>query len=136
MNNIFELKTGKLVFEEDKIVITDNAKTFKYSRLFSIAIFLTLSFSNLTDYVRHDKIPALWTGLFLGIVGILMLVFFFLTDTQSEIYLKEVKSMKVRRIFFKEVLRIKLANNLTRQVSGIYNTERLEEYIKTLSPPK
>ena len=136
MNNTFELKTGKIVFEEDKIVITDKAKSFKYSRLFSILLCWSLSFFYFTDYVKHDKILALWTGLIWGIAGIFMLVSFFLMDTQSEIYLKDVKSMKVRRIFFKEVFRIKLANNKTRQVAGIYNAERLEEYIKTISLPK
>ena len=135
MDNTFELKKGKLVFEEDKIVISDNAKSIRYSRLKTIAIFLILCIFNLTDYVKHDKIQVLWTGLIFGIGGIIMFVSFYLMDAQSEIYLKDVKSMKIRRIFFKEVLRIKLTNNKTRQVAGIYNAERLEEYIKTISLP-
>jgi len=43
--------------------------------------------------------------------------------------------MKIKRIFFKELLLIKLKNNRTRQVVGIYNAERLETYIQTLSLP-
>ncbi|MCK9410823.1 MAG: hypothetical protein M0Q53_00885 [Prolixibacteraceae bacterium] len=54
-------------------------------------------------------------------------------NTQSEIYLNDVKSIKISRIFFKEFLVIKIINNRPRQVTGIYNAERLEEYIKTMS---
>jgi hypothetical protein len=136
MDNTFELKAGKLVFEEDKIVISDKAKSLKYSRLFSIAIFLLFSIFYLVDYVRHDKIHSLWTCLIFGIAGIVMLVSFYLMDAQGEIYLKDVKSMKIKRLLFKEFLAIKLKNGRTRQVAGIYNTERLEEYIKTISLSK
>ena len=136
MNNTFELKAGKLVFEEDKIVISDKANSLKYSRLFSIAIFLLFSIFYLVDYVRHDKILSLWTCLIFGIAGIIMFVSFYLMDAQGEIYLKDVKSMKIKRLLFREFLAIKLKNGRTRQVAGIYNTERLVEYIKTISLPK
>lgn len=133
MSNTFELKAGKLVFEEDRIVISDKAKSLKYSRLISTTIFLLFSIFYLTEYVRHDKIHALWTSLIFGIPAIFMIVSSFLMDAQGEIYLKDVKSMKIKRLLFKEFLAIKLKNGRTRQVAGIYNTERLEEYIKTIS---
>ncbi|MCX6222706.1 MAG: hypothetical protein NTZ69_17195 [Bacteroidia bacterium] len=136
VNNTFELKKGKLVFEEDKILITDNARYLKRSRLLSSGILILFGLYNLMNFLKHNDIPAQWSGLLVGIFGLIFLVIALLTNAQSEIYLKDVKSMKVRRIFFKEYLVIKLANNRTRQVAGIYNAERLEEYIKTISLPK
>jgi len=136
MNNTFELKKGKLVFEEDKIVISDNARYLKRSRLLSSGILILFGLYNLMNFLKHNDIHAQWSGLLVGIFGLIFLVIALLTNAQSEIYLKDVKTMKVRRIFFKEYLFIKLANNRTRQVAGIYNAERLEEYIKTIALSK
>jgi len=69
-------------------------------------------------------------------LGVMILISTLLTNAQSEIYLKDVKSMKVKRILFREYFVIKLTNNKTRQVAGIYNAERLEEYIATISLAK
>ncbi len=136
MNNTFELKKGKIVFEEDKIVITDNAKYLKRSRLFSSSLLFLLGLYNLTNFVKHNDTHELWTGLLIGIAGIVLIVTAVLTNVDNGIFLKDVKSMKVERILFKEYFFIKLNNNRTRQVTGIYNAERLEEYIKTISLPK
>lgn len=136
MNNTFELKKGKIEFQEDKILITDNARYLKRSRLLSSGILILFGLYNLMNFLKHSDIHAQWSGLLVGIAGLIFLVVALLTNAESEIYLKDVKSMKVRRIFFKEYFVIKLANNGTRQVAGIYNAERLEEFIKTISLPK
>jgi len=135
MNNTFELKNGKIVFDEDKISITDNARYLRRSRLLSSCILIFFGLYNLMNFFKHKDIHSQWSGLIIGIVGLIFLVIAMMINAQSEIYLKDVRSMKVRRIFFKEYLVIKLANNRTRQVAGIYNAERLEEYIKTISLP-
>jgi hypothetical protein len=135
MNNTFELKKGKLVFEEDKILITDSARYLKRSRLFSSIFLILLGLFNLMNFIKHNDLHAQWTGTLIGIFGVIFLVTALLMNAESEIFLKDVKSMKVKRIFFREYFVIKLANNKTRQVAGIYNAERLEEYIATISLP-
>lgn len=132
MNNIFELKKGRLVFEEDKIVISDNAKYLKRSRLFSSALLIVLGLFHLISFFKHNDLHTQWTGLVVGVFGVIFLVSAILMNDQREILLTEVKSMKVRRILFREFLVIKLTNNKSRQVAGIYNAERLEEYIATI----
>jgi len=136
MNNIFELKKGKLVFDEDKIIITDDAPIMRRIRLFPSGIFFVAAILFFVGYLKTGDISSLRSGFLFGIAGLLLFVSLLFRSVQSEIYLKDVKSMKVKRIFFKEYLVIKLANNRTRQVAGIYNAERLEEYIKTISLPK
>lgn len=132
MNNTFELRKGKLVFEDDKIIITDNARYLKRSRLLSSSILFLFGIVNLMNYIKHNDMHAQWSGLLVGVAGLILFVTALLLNVQNEIYLKDVKSMKVRRIFFKEYLTIKLNNNKTRQVAGIYNAERLQEYIETV----
>lgn len=135
MKNTFELKKGKLVFEEDKIIISDNAKYLKKSRLFSSVLLIALGVFNLMSFFKHSDLHTQWTGLLVGVFGVIFLVSAILVNDQSEIYLKDVKSMKVKRFLFMEFFVIKLTNNKTRQVAGIYNAERLEEYIATISLP-
>ena len=135
MNNTFELKKGKLVFEEDRIIISDNASYLKRTRLFSSVALILLGLFNLMNFIKHNDLHAQWTGLLIGVFGVIFLVMALRMNAESEIYLKDVKSMKIRKIFFREYFVIKLTDNKTRQVAGIYNAERLEEYIATISLP-
>jgi hypothetical protein len=135
MNNTFELKKGKLVFEEDKIVIADDAKTLRRLRLFSSSLFLFLALGNLIDFILQGEKHAIWSAVLFGITAAIMILSALLMSAQNEIYFKDIRSIKIKRIFFRDYLSIKLANNKTRQVAGIFNSERLEEYIVTISLP-
>jgi hypothetical protein len=133
MNNTFELKKGKLVFEDAKIVITDNAKNEKRYRLFTSTILLLLGLSYLMKYTHTDERFSLVFGLLMTTTGLVNFAFEYFKSVQSEIFYTNVKSIRLNRVFFKEVLFIRLDNNKTRRVNGIYNTERLVEYMKTIS---
>ncbi len=135
MDNTFELKRGKLVFELDKIVITDDAKRQKRARILSALFLLVMGAYEIYRFTQRSEDQFLRSGLMVIGVGLILIVLALLVNVQNEIDLKEVKSMKIKHIFFKELLLIKLKNNRTRQVAGIYNAERLETYIQTLSLP-
>ncbi len=135
MDNTFELKRGKLVFEQDKIVITDDAKRQKRARILSALFLLVMGAYEIYRFTQRSEDQFLRSGLMVIGVGLILIVLALLVNVQNEIDLKEVKSMKIKHIFFKELLLIKLKNNRTRQVAGIYNAERLETYIQTLSLP-
>ena len=135
MDNTFELKRGKLVFEQDKIVITDDAKRQKRARILSALFLLVMGAYEIYRFTQKSEDQFLRSGLMVIGVGLILIVLALLVNVQNEIDLKEVKSLTVKRIFFKELLLIKLKNNRTRQVAGIYNAERLETYIQTLSFP-
>jgi len=136
MKNTFELKRGKLVFEEDKIVITDNAKNEMRYRLFSSSILLLLGLSYLVKFMTTEEKFSLIFGFMMGATGSVNFAFEFFKSVQSEILFKDVKSIKLNRIYFKDVLFIKLNNNKTRRVNGIFNAERLKEYMQTISIPE
>ena len=136
MNNTFELKKGKLVFEEDKIVISDNAAYIRRSRILPLGILLLLAFARLVTYFKSGDTSSLQFALIFGTTGILILVSEFFKSTKSEILLKEVRSMKIKRSLFREYLVIKFGNNKTRVVTGIFNAERMKDYIKTVELQK
>jgi hypothetical protein len=132
MTNTFELKKGKLVFEDDKIIITDDAKNRKRMRLLSAGILFCLGIFNFVNYFKTNDDHILWNAIIVGTAAIILIVTALLVNVQSEIKLSEVTSMKIRKILFREFLVIKIANKGTRQVVGMYNAERLEEFIKTI----
>ena len=135
MENTFELKKGKLVFEADKILISDDVKYQRRMRLISAIFLVGLGIFNIYNYIRTNDEHLLRSGILVGTIGLFFVINAFLVNVQSEIALTDVKSMKIRKIFFREFLVIKLNNVRSRQVAGIYNAERLEEYIKTISLP-
>jgi hypothetical protein len=135
MNNTFELKKGKLVFEADKIVISDNAGYEKWYRLFSFTMLLFLGISFSVKYLRTGEDSSLRTGLLFTVVSLVNFAFEYFKSSRSEISYKDVKSFKVNRIFSRDVLFIRMHNNKTRRVNGIYNAERLAEYIQSSSFP-
>jgi len=132
MDNTFELKKGKLVFEADKILISDDVKYQRRMRLISAIFLVGLGIFNIYNYIRTNDEHLLRSGILVGTIGLFFVINAFLVNVQSEIALTDVKSMKLRKIFFREFLVIKLNNGRPRQVAGIYNAERLEEYIKTI----
>lgn len=134
--NRFELKNGKLVFEEDKIIITDKAKSQRIQMIFLAGSGLLLGVTYLLQYFKKGDQFGLWFGLFIVLGNILGFVLFFMHSVQSEVSLKDVKSMKVRKRAGNEFLDIKLNNNRTRRVTQIFNPDRLKDYIDTISLPK
>ncbi|MEI7421275.1 MAG: hypothetical protein WCK18_04240 [Prolixibacteraceae bacterium] len=132
MNNTFELKKGKLVFEKDKIVIVDFARNTKIYRLFTLSAGILLGISYLIKYLKTGDMFSLRFGLGIGISSLLPFTLELLYSVKSEISYNEIKSMKIRRIYFTDYLYIKLNNKKIRRVVGILNTERLEDYINVV----
>jgi hypothetical protein len=135
MKNTFELRKGSLVFEDDKITITDNASYQKRMRLISSGLLVVLGVYNLTKYFETQNTEILITGSLVLVSGMILVISALRMSVQSEIFLKDVKSLKVKRILFKEFLQIKLTSNKTRQVAEIFNTDRLRDFIETTSFP-
>lgn len=129
MNNTFELSKGKIVFEPDRIVITDYARNEKIYRVFTLTAGILLGVSYLVKYLKNNDPSDLRFGLLMGIPCLLPMVLVLLESVKSEIPLSEVKSLKIKRVFFKDHLYIKLTNNRFRRVNKILNAQRLEDYI-------
>jgi len=131
MGQTFRLLKGEILFDEDKIIIKDDAKKQKW--MLALLILLPSIYAIRTllkSYQTGDQFDY-WYGSILGLLGILFLAMVLLKSVRSEISLKEVESLKIKQRFSHKFLVIKLINNRLRQVDDIENEDALEQYIKT-----
>lgn len=132
MENTFELKEGKIVFENDKIVITDYARNNEIYRLFTCSAGILLGITYLYKFYKTNDMFSLRFGLGMAIFSLLPFTLELFYTVKSEIPFNEIKFLKIRRIYFREVLYIQLTNKRIRRVVGILNVERLDDFINTL----
>jgi len=131
MIQTFKLKKGEILFEEDKIIIKDDAKFQKWSSSLITCLgtmyFIVTFFKSFKTRVQFD----FWFGLIFILLGIPLLTILLLRSVRSEISLNDVKSMRIKQRFSIKYLDIKLVNNRLRRVSDIQNAKELEKYIET-----
>ncbi|MEI7828429.1 MAG: hypothetical protein WCI31_01595 [Prolixibacteraceae bacterium] len=133
MNSTFALKKGTLVFNDGKIIITDNAKRQKWYRLVTSGMWTFYGALSVLRYFKTGDQYLLWTGLFIGIAHFGIFVAFLFRSVQSEVALKDVKSMKLKSPFGDVFLDIKLNNNRIRRVSQVENEDELQGFIDKIS---
>jgi hypothetical protein len=131
MKQTFKLKKGEILFEEDKIIINDDAKKQKWMLSLIICLGTIYGIETFLKYFKTGDNFDFWYGLIIGLVGILTLIIWLLRSVRSEISLDEVKSMKVRQRNGNKFLDINLKNNRLRRVIRVNNETELKEYIET-----
>lgn len=131
MKQTFKLKKGEILFDEDKIIINDDARKQKWMLSLTICLGTIYGILTFVKYFKTGDKFDLWYGLIVGLVGILTLIIWLLRSVKSEITLDEVKSMKVKQRNRNKFLDIKLKNNRLRRVIRVDNLEELNEYIET-----
>jgi len=130
MNKTFRLKNGEISFEEDKIKISDNARTQKYIMLFSsLFVILCIIITKFNFERLGDKSSSSFFFVLIILILIVLVPTLLLRSTKSTLVLDEVKSLKVKQLFSNTILDIKLKNNLQRRVIGVKNAEELKNYI-------
>jgi len=131
MKQTFKLKKGEILFDEDKIIITDDAKKQKWMLSLIISFGTIYGIETFLKYFKTGDNFDFWYGLIIGLVGIFTLIMWLLRSVRSEISLDEVKSMKVKQRIRNKFLDIKLKNNRLRRVIRVDNMEELNKYIET-----
>ena len=131
MKQTFKLEKGEILFEEDKIIIKDDAKKQKWYALLITFMGTMILISFFLKAYKTVAMFELWFELTFILIGIPLLIILLLKSTKSEITFNEVKSMKIKKIFGNNFLYIKLVNNRLRRVSDIQNAKELEKYIVT-----
>lgn len=131
MKQTFRLKKGEILFENDKIIISDKAKILRYMSLFTSGIWtlIILKYILKLGHSNADSLDSFW--IFLGVLNLLLLVANLLRSSKSIILVDEVKSLRVKQRLNNKFLDIKLNDHRLRRVSQIEDIEELEEYIKT-----
>ena len=131
MKQTFKLEKGEILFEEDKIIIKDDAIKQKWYGLLITFMGTMILISFFLKAYKTVAIFELWFELTFILIGIPLLIILLLRSTKSEITFNEVKSMKIKKLFGNNFLYIKLVNNRLRRVSDIQNAKELEKYIVT-----
>jgi hypothetical protein len=131
MKQTFKHNKGEILFDEDKIIIKDDAKKQKwFSSLITGMGTMVLILNFLKSYKTGAQFE-FWFELIFIVIGIPLLTILLLRSARSEIALKDVKSMKIKQLFGNKFLDIKLNSNRLRRVNDLQNAEELEKYIAT-----
>ena len=131
MAQTFRLKKGEILFEKDKIIISDKAKIQRYMSLFTSGIWMLVVIKHILrpDQSNADSLDYFWV--FLGVINLLLLVAYLFRSSKSIILVDEVKSLQIKQRLNNKFLDIKLNDHRLRRVSQIEDIEELEEYIQT-----
>ncbi len=130
MIRTFELKKGTIVFDEEKITIKDKSQSQRNLWLYLSLAGAVIGILFILGYLRTDNELLLWIGLFYTIADIAIFFAILMGPLQSEIYLKEVKSLKLKEKYGNYFLEIKLQNNKIRRVNRIENPVYLQQFIE------
>lgn len=131
MKQTFKLKKGEILFDDDKIIIKDDAKKQRDLTLLSSSMWSIYGTTSVLRYFNTGDQFLLWTGLFIGIAHFVIFVLNLRRTVKSEIPFDSIKSLKVKQRFSNEFLDIKLKNSSLRRVILADNETELEEYIET-----
>ena len=131
MKQTFKLKKGEILLDENKIWIKDDAKKQKWILTAILCLGTIYGFLTFLNYYKTGDKFDFWFGLLIGVLDILILTIWLLRSVRSEIYLSEVKSMKIKQRFNNKFLGIRLNTNRPRRVFRVDNASELEEYIET-----
>ena len=128
----FKLEKGEILFDEEKIIIKDDAKKQKWLSLLIVCMgIMNLILISLKSYKNGEQLR-FWFELIIILIGILLLTILLLRSVRSEISLNDVKSMRIKQgLFSNNFLDIKLINNRLRRVINVKNAKELEKYIAT-----
>jgi len=130
MTQTFTLKKGEILFEEDKIIISDKAKIYRYLTLISSGLWILIALKKGFKLEQSNDESLYSIFIIPGILNLLLFVVTLFRSTKSIILSNDIKSLKVKKRFSNYYLDIRLKNNRIRRVIQIEDYEELEEYIE------
>jgi hypothetical protein len=108
MEQNYKIKNGEIIFDEKKIVISDNSKKQIRMLLFSSSSWTFYGILSILRYIKTGDQFLLWTGLFIGIAHFATLLLTLRRTSKSQIENNEVLSMVLKQRFGNAFLDIKL----------------------------
>jgi hypothetical protein len=131
MIQTFKFNKAEISFENDKIIISDDAKQQLRRTQFTSGIWVFYGTLSILRYMNTGDQFLLWSGLIIGLGHLVVFVMILFRSTQSEIPFDEVKSIKVKKRFNNSSLDIRLKTNRLRRILKIDETDELKKYIET-----
>ena len=131
MTQTFKFNKAEISFENDKIIISDDAKQQLRRTQFTSGIWVIYGTLSILRFLNTGDRFLLWSGLIIGLGHLVVFVMILFRSAQSEIPLDEVKSIKVKKRFNNSSLDIRLKSNRLRRVLRIEETDELKKYLET-----
>jgi len=131
MNQNFKLNKGEISFENDKIIISDDAKQQLQRTQLTSGIWVFYGTMSILRYLNTGDRFLLWSGLIIGLGHFVIFIMILFRSTQNEIPINEIKSIKIKKRFSNSSLDIRLKSNRLRRVLKIDKTDELKKYIET-----
>ncbi len=131
MHQNFKLNKGEISFENDKIIISDDAKQQLQRTQLTSGIWVFYGTMSILRYLNTGDRFLLWSGLIIGLGHFVIFIMILFRSTQNEIPINEIKSIKIKKRFSNSSLDIRLKSNRLRRVLKIDETDELKKYIET-----
>lgn len=129
MEEIYKLQDGEITLAPDKIIIKDKARKQHRMRLISSSLWVFFGVMSVLRYVNTGDQFQLWTGLFIGIGHLVIVIITLFRSSKEEILREEIESIGFKKRFSQSILQIRLAHNKIRQVTQVGHIEdELREY--------
>lgn len=130
MPRTFKLLKREIQFDSDKIIISDDARKQRILLLLLSTAGAVYGILSILKYFGNGEQFLLWSGVFLSISNLIILILLFARSTQKEIFLEEIKSIKTGQRSGNKYLDIRLQNNRLRRVIRVADLNELDNYIK------
>ena len=130
MTQTFKFKNGEILFDSDKIYISDDAIKQKRQKLFISIMSIIIGITLFLRSLKTGDDFFIWTGLLIAVGHVFVLIFTLIQTFQSEILLKEISSIKIKQRFGHKFIDIKLNNRKIRRILKIDNSD-LIKFIET-----
>ena len=117
MEQKYSIKNGEIIFDENKIVIIDSAKKEIRTKILLSSIWTIYGILSVFRGLKTEDQFVLWSGLFIGIAHLVILIFTIFRTGKNTIENKDIKKIVLKNRFGNSFLDIKLKNNKTRRVN-------------------
>jgi hypothetical protein len=130
MKQTFSLKNGEIIFENDKILISDKAKLQKYFLLALFGLWTLKAIKDILEMTQPIKnsIDIYWE-IFAVSIGLILFVTTLFRSTKNSIELHDIKSIKLKKRLNNYFLKIRLKDNRFRFVGEIEEPDEINEFI-------
>ncbi|WKV14037.1 hypothetical protein [Marivirga harenae] len=132
INKTFKLKKGEISFDPSGLKISDNSKKQNLMQLLSSGMWTIYGVISVFRYFKTGDQFLLWSGLFIGLAHLVLFSLNLFRSNKNVILFDDIKSIKVGERFSNKVLDIRLKNNRLRRVTGVQNSQELDDYINQI----
>ena len=134
MEQKYSIKNGEIIFDENKIVIIDSAKKEIRTKIILSSIWTIYGILSVFRGLKTEDQFVLWSGLFIGIAHLIILIFTIFRTSKNTIENTSIKTIALKNRFGNSFLDIKLKNNKTRRVNLLYEVpDELKNLVSILN---